>query len=159
MSACGEREVFAMCVGDQGDGEFTFASADVEDAILRELREHPHLAKNQVGSVLKWLQQRDDSIHDPTAIPDRWWDFHGIADDLLRNGHGEIRCLACNRPVPNEVITQNDLTGQPGWNFNQLRCPDGHVLLRVETMHIFVGSRKSTNPDQDTDSSSLKKLS
>jgi len=137
-----------------GDGEFTFASADVEDAILSELREHPHLAKNQIGSVLKWLQQRDDSIDDPTVIPDRWWDFHGIADDLLRSGHGEIRCIACNRPVPNEVITQNDLTGQPGWNFNQLRCPDGHVLLSVQTMHIFVGSRKSTESDQDNDSTS-----
>jgi hypothetical protein len=137
-----------------GEGEFTFASADVEDAILKELREHPQLAKNQIGSVLKWLQQRDDSIDDPTAIPDRWWDFHGIADNLLRSGHGEIRCLTCNRPIPNELIKQNDLTGQPGWNFNQLRCPGGHVLLSVETMHIFVGSRKSTNPDQDIDSSS-----
>jgi hypothetical protein len=31
----------------------------------------------------------------------------------------------------------------------RLGCPAGHVLLSVETMHIFVGSRKSTDPDQD----------
>ena len=130
-----------------GEGEFTFQSADVEELILDKLREHPHLAKNQVGSVLKWLQQRDDSIESPTAIPDQWWDFHGIADDLLRSGHGEIHCLSCNQKVPNIMPQKNDINSQPGWNFNQLSCPRGHTLLRVETMHIFVGSRTVAKPE------------
>jgi hypothetical protein len=144
------RPISVMLSG--GEGEFTFQSADVEKVILDKLREHPHLAKNHVGSVLKWLQQRDDSIYSPTVIPDQWWEFHSIADDLLRSGHGEIRCLSCNQHVPNTLLRQNDLSGQPGWNFNQLSCPRGHTLLRVETMHIFVGSRSVAEPEYDGNS-------
>ncbi len=137
-----------------GEGEFIFRSADVEETLLDEFREHPHLAKDQLGSVLKWAQQRDESIGAPTAVPDRWWNLHAIADKMLRDGLGEIRCLTCNQQVPNNLLRQNDMSGKPGWNFNQLRCPEGHILLSVETMHIFVGSRKSTDSDQDNDSSS-----
>jgi hypothetical protein len=141
-------------VASGGDGEFVFHSADFEEAILAKLQDHPHLAKDQLSSVLKWLRQRDESIAEPTPVPDGWWKLHDIADDVLRKGRGEIRCLTCNQQVPNKLLQQNDMSGQPGWNFNQLRCPEGHVLLSVETMHIFVGSRKSTDPDQDNDSSS-----
>ena len=137
-----------------GEGEFIFQSSDVEAVILKELCEHPHLANDQLGSVLKWLRQRDETIAEPTPVPDGWWKLHDIADDVLRKGRGEIRCLTCNQEVPNNLLRQNDMTGQPGWNFNQLRCPEGHVLLSVETMHIFVGSRKSTESDQDNDSTS-----
>lgn len=121
-----------------GEGEFEFLSAEVEEAILEKLRESPHLAKHQLGSILKWLQLRDESIAESTSLPGRWWDFHAIADQLLRKGRGEVRCLTCNQAVPINVLQANDMIGQPGWNFNQLCCPGGHVLLRVETMHIYV---------------------
>lgn len=122
-----------------GDGEFTFLSADVEDAIADNLREYPrHLANDQLRSVLRWLRQRDESIVEPTSVPSTWWQFHGIADAILRNGRGEIHCITCNCQVPIETVKQNDCTGQPGWNFNQLRCPHGHILICVETVHIFV---------------------
>jgi hypothetical protein len=130
-----------------GEGEFTFRSAELEEAIIEELREHPHHAKDQLESVLKWLKQRDESIAEPTAVPAQWWNLHAIADNMLRQGRGESRCLACNQLIPNDLLQQNDAQGLPGWNFNQLRCPDGHVLLREEKMHIFVGSRKTTDPD------------
>jgi hypothetical protein len=134
-----------------GDGEFTFHSAEVEEAILEELREHPHLAKDQLGSVLKWLQQRDESIAEPTTVPNQWWNLHAIADHMLRKGRGESLCRLCNQLIPNDLLQQNDARGLPGWNFNQLRCPQGHLLLCVETTHIYVGA--PGEPARDSDSS------
>lgn len=132
-----------------GEGEFVFCSCDVEEAILAKLQLHPNFAKDQIGSVLKWLQQRNESIFTPTPIPSQWWNLYAIADNLVRKGLGEVRCLTCNQQVPNEVLMQNDRTGQHGWNFNQLRCPQGHTLLCVETAHIFVGARKAVGAECD----------
>ncbi len=136
-------------VASGGDGEFVFRSSDFEEAILERLRDHPHLAEDQLSSVLNWLRQRDESLSEPTPVPDGWWKLHDIADDILRKGRGEVRCLICNQNVPANVLQQNDMAGQPGWNFNQLRCPAGHVLLSVETVHIFVGSRPVVEAEAD----------
>ncbi len=69
-------------VASGGDGEFIFNSSDFEEAILETLHDHPHLAKDQLSSVLKWLRQRDESITEPTPVPDGWWKLHDIADDV-----------------------------------------------------------------------------
>lgn len=136
------RPIKVMLSG--GDGEFVFQSADVEKAIEEDLRENPPHAIDQRSDVLRWLKQRDESITEPTLVPNKWWNFYAIADGLLRKGHGEVRCTICNQQIFTAALHPSDVTGQPGWNFNQLCCPEGHVLLSVETMHIFVGSRNET---------------
>jgi hypothetical protein len=145
-------------VASGGDGEFIFHSSDFEEAILVKLQDHPDLAKDQLSSVLKWLSQRDDSVAEPTPVPDGWWKLHDIAYDVLRKGRGEIRCLTCNQQVPNNLLRKSDISGQPGWNFNQLSCPRGHTLLRAETMHIFVGSRSAVKPECDGNNSVPKDM-
>jgi hypothetical protein len=119
-------------------GEFTFRSVDVEEALVGKLRDHPHLAADHEGSILKWLRQRDESITTPTPIPAAWSRFQYIADDLLRNGRGEAHCLACNKPIPKNEWFQKDDQGRSGWNFNKLVCPNNHRLLVVERIHLVM---------------------
>lgn len=119
-------------------GEFAFRSVDVEEALAGKLRDHPHLAADHEGSILNWLRQRDESIATPTPIPAAWSRFQYVADDLLRNGRGEVRCLACDKPIPKSELLQKDDQGRPGWNFNRLVCPYNHRLLVVERIHLVV---------------------
>ncbi len=125
-------------------GEFTFHSADLEDALVDKLHENPHLAKNDEGAILNWLRQRDDSITVPTVVPQAWWRFEFIADKVLRNGRGEVRCLKCNEPIPMNKLLQKDDHGRRGWNSNRLVCPNGHQLLVVKTIHSHVRSQNGS---------------
>lgn len=120
-------------------GEFTFHSVDIEEALVDILSKNAHLAKDQEGMILNWLRQRNDSITVPTVVPN-WSRFQFIADDVLRNGFGEIHCLRCNKQIPNSQLLEKDDHGMPGWNFNRLMCPNDHQLLVVENMHLLMGS-------------------
>lgn len=126
-------------------GEFTFRSVDVEEALVDNLRDHPHLAASHEGSILNWLRQREDSISAPTAVPATWHRFQYIADALIRNGHGEVRCLACEKPIAKSELLQEDDQGRPGWNFGRLTCPNNHQLLVVEKIHLLMCSPGDDN--------------
>ncbi len=91
-----------------------------------------------VGAILNWLGQRDELNLFPTAVPGPWWrDFQHIADDMLQNGHGEARCLKCDKKIPRDQICFTD-DNIPGYAaYDRFDCPNGHPLLKVETIRIL----------------------
>jgi hypothetical protein len=134
---CGSSILYRQ-VREDTYGEFIFNSVDIENALTRRLSEHPNLLKNDEGAILKWLRGRDDSISTPTSVPEGWSRFQFIADDVLRNGYGDIRCVICNKRIHKCDVVLKDDHGLPGWNFNRLLCPNNHQLLVVRMRHILM---------------------
>ena len=137
---CGAQVLYQQYQGldEETFGEFTFKSTDVENALAVTLGENPQLEKADEGSILNWLRRRDDAITKATPVPSTWGRFEFIADDLVRKGRGEVRCLKCETPILISKLLRQDDIGKPGWNFNRLLCPNNHQLLVVEKMHILV---------------------
>jgi hypothetical protein len=134
LSACDKR------VG-QSSGEFIFCSSDVEECLLSTFRQNPHLNTGLESDMLHWLQHRDKSIVIPVAIPDEWDRFKYIANELLRTKSMEVRCLKCNDKYRSDELQRMDDENLPGWNFNRLLCPNGHLVLGVLTHHNLMTTR------------------
>lgn len=125
--------------GDKTYGEFIFKADDVKLNLIEHLQETPYLEKDNEGAILNWLNQRDESLSEPTDVPKAWWRFQFVADDLVRSGNGTVYCLQCDKEIKKEHFVIDDDCGKPGWNFNNLACPSGHNLLVVESMHLYMG--------------------
>lgn len=119
-------------------GEFIFRASEVERSLRNRLRDSPNLANEDEGAILNWLCRRTDTLTQPTDVPSAWWRFQFVANDLIRSGNAKAHCLKCGADVPkNELVTYDD-HARPGWNFERLKCPNGHGLLVVEKMHLLV---------------------
>lgn len=122
-------------------GEFLFEATDVAGALVSRLRESPHLIEGEEGLVLTWLEHRDPRKVKPTNVPLVWSRFQYIADDLIREGRGKVRCLRCDRTFLTGDLIPKDDRARPGWNFDRLHCPGGHPILVVEKVHLLMKSR------------------
>ncbi len=136
---CGTFISYRQAPGYQEDtfGEFVFSANDVHENLAPRLKNNPHLKNDHEGAIMNWLLQRDTSIDTPTPVPKAWQRFEFIADDLVRKGRAEVRCLTCNESVPADALTATNEGGSWGWLHNRLYCPAGHILLTVALMHVM----------------------
>jgi len=137
---CGSLIIYRQGSGryEETFGEFIFRSDDIEKELELRIGHNTHLADNHEGAILHWLQQRDNQLTEPTLVPEIWNRFQFVADNLLRNGMGEIKCLKCNKQIPINDLHRQDDRDLPGWNFNRLQCPHGHPLLVTERIHVLL---------------------
>ncbi|WP_019531296.1 hypothetical protein [Dasania marina] len=119
-------------------GEFVFDADDVEEVLNNKLVKNKHLYSNDEGAIAFWLNRRDKSNNTVCEAPRLWSRFSLLADELLRAGMGSVRCVECEMSIDIKTLVKNDTSGNPGWNFNKLECPNKHLLLEVETMHILM---------------------
>jgi hypothetical protein len=124
--------------GCQTFGEFIFKSADVEEVLIAHLAENPHLAHDQDGAILRWVQNRDVSSNVPIDMPDDWWRFQYTATTLLETSRGEMYCSKCNAKVTHDQLPVTQDQSRGNWVFDTHKCPAGHLLLDVETLHFSV---------------------
>jgi len=123
-------------------GEFLFFADAVEANLAARIQDTPRLVNNDEGAILNWIRQRNNSQKEPTAVPDAWSRFQYVADDLIRHGSVEVKCLECGGDVSADDLVHNDDIGRPGWNFNRVLCPRGHNLLIVQVKHLLVPNRE-----------------
>ncbi len=95
----------------------------------------PCLYNDHEGAILNWLEMHyDDSTSEPTPVPEAWWRFQFIANELIRNDSTEVHCLKCKAHYStDQLILKND-RGRSGWNFDRVVCPKDHLLLISETI-------------------------
>jgi len=105
------------------------------------LHESPHLAGTDEGELLNWVKNRDETLTDATDVPELWWRFEFIADELVRSGKAKTRCQKCNESLNTDQLQTDDDTGKAGWNFNRIICPQGHNLLVTEGMHLMIHNK------------------
>jgi len=123
---------------EETHGEFLFRAVDVEQALKDSLREHPHLANGEEGTILRWAQGCDESVTEPADVPSIWYQFQYVANDLVRAGKADIYCQKCQATIEPDQIVLNDDRGRPGWNFERVVCPLGHNLLVIEIVHLMM---------------------
>ncbi len=117
-------------------GEFVFETHQVKTALEKCLTGFPHLTDDEEGAILNWVCQCDNSIVEPTDVPDAWGRFKYVADDLVRQGYASVRCLECGKDVPENEYVFSDDKFRGGNNYRRLLCAEGHRLLVVWMMHI-----------------------
>lgn len=124
--------------GDETYGEFIFKATDVKLYLMESLQGAPDSEGDNERTILSWVNQRDESLSEPTDVPKAWWLFKHVADDLVRSGKGTVYCLKCDKEIKKEHFVIDDDHGIRGWNFNRLSCPNGHDLLVIETIHLYM---------------------
>lgn len=116
-------------------GEFVFRSDDVEDWLTRRRVVYPD--RPPEPELQRWLESRDTRIIEPADITRSASSFELIADEMVREGFGDVRCRRCDAQIAHEALIYADDDGeQMGWNFNRILCPERHPLLLVATIHI-----------------------
>lgn len=112
---------------------FIFLAGDVEAALIAKLREHDHLANNDEGALLRWVQEKVEGGQNPSPVPDEWKRFVYIANDLAQAGKGEFYCSQCGISMPTTDLTDDF---EPDSIMQRLRCPNGHIALEVQMLWL-----------------------
>ncbi len=131
--------------GEKAYGTFTFLAEDLEHYLREYMGSPPRLDNSYKGDMLKWVSSRNDNNLVAVSVPEKWWDFQLIANQLVKSSNVKIKCRLCNSVFEtgdSSLKTVSPQTG--GWNFDEYYCPDGHPLLIVETMHVSVRPKSHT---------------
>ena len=123
-------------------GEFYFPATAVAYALAMRLQECPDLARtSEEGSILNWVMSRTEEPNIVTEVPREWWEFQFVADALIRDGQGTVRCIKCCESYPTGNLIPRDDSRPQGWSFDRLYCPKGHPILFVERAHVIRAAR------------------
>ena len=134
---CGASVAYAADDGD-GVGIVTIRSADLERLIVSSHGSSPDRRDGDAAAVLRWLRARDRYSVSTTPVPSGWRNFKFLANDALRLGLGHVHCRSCRADYqPRDLATVDD-EGRPGWNRTRLKCPRGHLLLDLESIHLSI---------------------
>lgn len=121
---------------DETYGEFLFSANDIEHELEGIIKMLPNLAQDDERAILNWVKHRDESLAEPTDVPSTWSRFKYVANYLARAGKADIYCMHCKAGYKIDQCGTKDDQGKPGYNFDHLRCPEGHLLLMVDTVHL-----------------------
>ena len=120
--------------------EVLFQSADIEKHFKgQHLPMHSEL---QSQAVVAWIQSRDETITQPTWIPEPI-DFRNMAFALLKHGFGETQCPQCDARYPAGLLIHHRPALHAGMNTETYRCPLGHHLLANDWAHFQVRAKET----------------
>jgi hypothetical protein len=95
---------------------------------------------NQEAIILKWINQRSIDDNNVCTVPEELDRFNSIANSLLCKGQGRVFCKDCQTEYsPNQLeYTSDDLSA--GWNFERIKCSNGHLVSVVKGIHLKTNS-------------------
>jgi hypothetical protein len=98
--------------------------------ISLRVAQNPHLAQDDEGYLMAWLATRQTHDQTPCDAPIAFPRLSVSADVLVRKFHGHAECKKCGRTYAMQSLTFCDDVGRPTSNYNQVQCPQGHLLLK-----------------------------
>lgn len=98
--------------------------------ISQRVAQNPHLAQDDEGYLMAWLEKRQSDDQTPCDAPIAFPRLAVSADVLVRQFHGSAECTKCGKTYPMHALTFCDDVGRPTSNYNQVNCPKGHLLLK-----------------------------
>lgn len=118
---------------------FYFYSANVHLIAEHMNEECPNLLGMRAAT--RWTSLRNESVTTPTEVPDLLVNFDYITADLIEIGHGQVRCLACEKVYSVFELERKSIgfpaSARSGWIYANFICPARHSLLFREVMHIM----------------------
>ncbi len=121
------------------NGIFYFSAANVQAMVEHMRKEHTSLGG--MHGAARWTSLRNESLAEPTEVPELLVNFDYIAEELIEAGHGQVCCLACEK-----IYSVSELEGKiisfpasarSGWIYVNFICPARHSLLLRQVMHIM----------------------
>ena len=89
-----------------------------------------------MNAAAYWSSLRNETLKEPTDVPELLVNFDHIAENLIDAGHGEVMCHECNK-----MYSVQDLKRKPEWNCGWLcahyLCTAQHSLLFREVAHFM----------------------
>lgn len=121
------------------NGIFYFSAANVQ--VMAEHLSKEHTSLEGMYGAARWTSLRDESISEPTEVPELLVNFDHIAEELIEYGHGQVRCLACEKSYSVSELERKSIgfptSGRSGWIYANFICPARHSLLLRQVMHIM----------------------
>lgn len=133
---CAETVCYQPSNAD-GDGlraEFYFPA----DAVGRLAREISFESPGMVGmqGAVRWVSARDSSLVEPSVVPEILVNFDYIADRLISEGIGQVRCHHCQKDYSTQELSmETEMKGN--WVYANFMCPLKHSLMYREVMHFY----------------------
>lgn len=138
---CGSTVVYRAFGDDEKErnGIFYFSAANVQVMAEHMCKEHTSL--EGMHGAARWTSLRDESLAEPTEVPELLVNFDHIAEELIEAGHGQVRCLACEKIYSVSELERKTIgfpaSARSGWIYANFICPAGHSLLLRQVMHIM----------------------
>ena len=85
--------------------------------------------------LLSWVKNRDKSLMEETRLPQHWKNEY-VANDMLRDGKASVWCTKCQEMYKISDLKEHDDALQQGWMSERLYCPQNHILLDIQALHI-----------------------
>ena len=125
---------------DDSEATFIFDRFDLLEIVEKTLIKsgHWHPEKDQHEMLHAWLSSDPNPQAHVVDVPGHLRDVANLVDQLVREGKGEAQCATCGKSISAEKITTLDPGAKPGWNFSELHCPEGHVLLSWPSVHYIL---------------------
>lgn len=119
-------------------GAFTINAQSFGESMVRffpDKQDGTHLIDRR---FIEWLMDADSHSNEILALPEHWWSLGNSVSRYVRAHRCDAFCIQCNRTHGYSSLRLQDDSGhQNGSNYNRLYCPQGHLLLKVETIHIL----------------------
>lgn len=126
-------------VGKCASAVFYFSAAVVE-AMAKEINQDQQGLMGMHAAAL-WTSLRNESVTEPTEVPELLVNFDHIAEGLIEAGHGQVRCSACDKIYSVSELERESIgfpaSARSGWIYANFMCPARHSLLLREVMHIM----------------------
>lgn len=123
-------------------GEFFIRAADLEQYVAARAAQAEPAGTSPdslYGRRLAWLRQRNDLQSAPVDVPETWEGIERWMEDLLHDGKAKVRCARCATLLARDELLSDNDEGERGWNYDRLRCPKGHLLLAIKSIHLNCG--------------------
>lgn len=119
---------------------FYFSSASVE-AMAKKINQNHYQGLLGMNAVALWTSLRNESVNEPTEVPELLVNFDHIAEGLIDTEQGQVRCFACDKIYAVSELERESIgfsaSARIGWVYANFICPARHSLLLREVMHIM----------------------
>ena len=114
--------------------DFFFSASNVNATANSIMLDSPSLMG--MNAALRWTSLRNESLKEPTDVPELLVNFDHIAENLIDAGHGKVICHECNKMYSVQKLKRKP-EWDGGWLCAHYLCPAQHSLLFREVAHFM----------------------
>lgn len=124
---------------DDGHATFSFKRIDLLELVENKLFSvrHSYPEQDEHEMLHAWLRSDPTPPMDFVDVPEHLRRIPDFVDKLVRAGKGEAECSICRESIAAKEIVSLGPGAKPGWNFSELRCPEGHMLMSWPSVHYL----------------------